>query len=193
MDISQQNALDSLGLIRDTTRRTRRVLAADYAGNLLILWGLIWIAGFAAVEAFPHRGGHIFGILDGLGVLGTMILCRRWPSARSVRGSGSLQIARRILVFWLILFTYAAVWMLLLRPGNGMQVGAFLVTVGMLGYVVVGLWTGSLFMLWLGLAVTALTLLGFYVIPGWFNLWMALTGGGALLGAGSYIRLRWRS
>lgn len=192
MGISQQNAVDSLGLIKETATRTHKVLAADYAGNLPILWGPISMAGFSAVEVFPHRGGYIFGFLDVLGALGTLIMCRRWPPGRSVRSSGSLQVARRILVFWLILFAYAVVWMLLLRPISGMQVGAFLVTVGMLGYVVIGLWTGSFFMLWLGLAVTALALLGFYMIPGWFNLWMALTAGSALLGAGLYVRIRWR-
>jgi hypothetical protein len=56
----------------------------------------------------------------------------------------------------------------------------------------IGLWTESLSTLWLGLAVTALTLFGFYSIPGRFNLWMALTVGGASLGAGWYVRIRWR-
>ena len=192
MALSQQDALDSLGLIKDTASRTHKVLAADYAGNLLILWGLISMAGFSAVEVFGHRGGYIFGLLDGVGVLVTLFICRRWPLGRSVQGAGSLQIARRILVFWLILSAYAVLWMLLLRPATGMQVGAFLVTVAMLGWVVIGLWTGSLFMLWLGLAVTVLTLFGFYLIPGWFNLWMALTVGGTSLGAGLYVRIRWR-
>ncbi len=168
------------------------MLPADYAGNLPILWGLISMAGLSAVEVFGHRGGYIFGLLDGVGVLGTLLICRRWPLGHSVQGSGLLQVARRILVFWLILFAYAVVWMLLLRPATGMQVGAFLVTVAMLGRVVISLWTGSFFMLWLGLAVTVLTLFGFYLIPGCFNLWMALTAGGALLGAGLYVRIRWR-
>ncbi len=192
MAISHQDASDSLDLIRNTATRTRKVLAADYAGTLLILWGLISMAGFTAVQVFPHEGGYIFGFLDVLGVLGTFVVCRRWFLGRSLRSSGSPQVARRILIFWLILAAYAVVWMLLLRPISGMQVGAFLVMVAMLGYVVIGLWTGSLFMLWLGLAVTALTLVGFYSVPGWFNLWMALTVGGTSLGTGLYVRIRWR-
>jgi len=193
MEVSQQEARESLSLIQDTATRTKRVVAAGYAGTLLILWGLIWMAGFTALQLAPHQGGLVFAVLDGLGVLGTVLVAwRAWPTHGSLRGDGVSRFARSIFLFWLILFAYAGIWLLMLRPMAGMQVGTLLVTTAMLGYVVTGLWTGSTFLVWLGLAVTALTLFGFYAIPSYFNLWMAPTGGGALLGTGLYVRIRWR-
>lgn len=193
MAVSQQEARESLGLVQDAATRTRRVVAAGYASNLLILWGLIWMAGFTALHFAPRQGGTLFAILDGLGLLGTVFIAwRAWPTHACLRGAGVSRLARNIFLFWLILFAYAGIWLSMLRPTAGMQVGAVLVTAAMLGYVVTGLWTGSAFLIWLGLTVTALTLFGFYVIPGHFNFWMAPTGGAAVLGTGLYVRIRWR-
>ena len=97
-----------------------------------------------------------------------------------------------MLLFWVALFAYAGLWILLLKPANGVLLGTFLATVAMLGYVAIGLWSGSAFMTVLGLAVTSLTVFGYFVLPGHFYLWMAPTGGGALLGTGLYLRVRWR-
>lgn len=192
MSISQQDAAASLNLVHDATAKTRRAIAAGYAGNLLILWGIVWIAGFAAVHFSPHHGGRIFAVLDGLGIVGTVLICRKWPIRSSMTGQAISRIGRRMLLFWLVLFVYAGLWALLLKPASGMLLGTFLATVAMLGYVVIGLWSGSSFMIALGLAVTGLTLFGYFLIPAYFNLWMAPTGGGALLGTGLYIRTRWR-
>ncbi|MEN6332655.1 MAG: hypothetical protein ABFE01_00245 [Phycisphaerales bacterium] len=191
MAVSQQDAAESLDLIHQATARTRRAVSAAYAGNLLILWGLIWIAGFGAMHFSPHRGWVVFAGLDGLGIIGTLLICRKWP-VRALAGGGISAAAGRMLVLGLVLLVYAGLWVLLLRPISGILLGTFLATIVMLGYVVIGLWSGSAFMTVLGLAVTGLTLLGYFAFRGYFNLWMAATGGGALLGAGLYVRSRWR-
>lgn len=192
MAISPQDAADSLSLIRETAGRTRRAISAGYAANLLILWGAVWVAGFAAVHSWGHWGGWVFAALDGLGIVGSAFLCRHWPSRISVTGRSVTRTGRRMIAFWLALFVYAGLWILLFRPAGGMLLGTFLVTVVMLGYVAVGLWSGSSFMVVLGLAVTGLAFLGYYVFPEYLNLWMAGLGGGTLLGTGLYIRIRWR-
>jgi hypothetical protein len=192
MDVSPNDARESLSLIDETATRTRKAISASYAGNLLILWGLIWVAGFTAVHFLHGRGGLAFAILDGVGVAGTLLIGRKWPIRDAVRGPGARQTARGILIFWFVLVAYAGLWIALLRPATGVLLGTFLATTMMLGYVVTGLWSSSRFLVWLGLIVTALTLFGYYIIPGYFNLWMAPMGGGALMGTGLYVRLRWR-
>lgn len=57
-----------------------------------------------------------------------------------------------------------------------MQLNAVFSTVAMFGYIVIGLWFSSYFMVWLGLAVTATTLIGFYFLPYYYCLWMVVTG-----------------
>ena len=62
----------------------------------------------------------------------------------------------------------------------------------MFGYVVLGLWLESAFLLMLGLAVTALTIAGYLFLAETFNLGARWMGGGALFISGLYMRLKWR-
>jgi hypothetical protein len=47
-------------------------------------------------------------------------------------------------------------------------------------------------MIWIGLAVTGLAVLGLFLVPNWFWIWMAVMGGGTLVGTGLLVRNRWR-
>jgi hypothetical protein len=187
MDVSSQEAQASLGLIEDTQARWRKAIGSSYAGDLLMLWGTIWIMGYVGLY-FSHRiGGHLFAVLDVVGIGGTVVIARRWP----IRSPETRAVFLGIGGVWLFLALYAVIWMVLLRPASGKEVGAFLCTVCMFAYVVIGLWFKSTFLIALGLTVTALVLVGFYLLSDYFYLWVALTGGGAVLGTGLYIR-RWR-
>ena len=62
--------------------------------------------------------------------------------------------------------------------------------VAMQAYVVAGLWIDS-YLLWLGIAVTVLILLGLFLFPAVFWLWMAIFGGGSLIATGFYVRHFW--
>jgi hypothetical protein len=44
---------------------------------------------------------------------------------------------------------------------------------------------------WPGLIITALALIGYFLLPGIFYLWMAVLGGGGMIALGLYIRSRW--
>jgi hypothetical protein len=191
MNVSDKDAQQSLAMIEDTAVRTRKAITSSYASGLLILWGLIWILSFASVHFWRQWMAYIFNTLNAIGVIATIVICRRWRTAAAVKSPDSQKIGWRIFALWALLFVYAFVWVLLLAPTRGIQVCAFLCTIPMFAYVVMGLWFGNYFMLWLGLAVTGLTLLGFYLFPHYFYLWMSPMGGGALLGTGLYIRLRW--
>ena len=71
--------------------------------------------------------------------------------------------------------------------------GAFITTAIMFAYVVMGLWLRMAFLTALGVLVTALTLGGYLLFyPEWLNLWMAFTGGGAVLASGVYLTWRGR-
>jgi hypothetical protein len=66
-------------------------------------------------------------------------------------------------------------------------------TVPMLAYVLMGLIGCGRYMIWLGLAVTAATVAGLVALPGFFYLWMAGVGGGALFVTGMRLRAGWRN
>jgi hypothetical protein len=198
MNISKQEAQDSLNEIQDVIAQTRRTIGMGPTGIILILWGLIWVAGYSCSQFSPGYARMAWPVLIMTGSISSAVAGSR--NRNSVRSSNG----GRIGIFWLVLFAYAILWMILLHPQlpsgaewvnyqpmNDRQVGAFFATVPMFAYVVGGLWLGRFFV-WLGAIVTALTVAGFFLLPGWFNLWMAFTGGGSLIVAGLFIRKFWR-
>lgn len=194
MNISQEEAQDSLNQIEVVSSRMRRNIVASYASPLLILWGLVWIAAFVGTHFFLAWAWYIWMSLDIIGVAGTFLICRhQYRSATPTKISAAKKIGWRIFWFWALLGIYIFIWLSILHPVSGLQTNAFLCTVIMFAYIAIGLWFESFFMIWLALAVTAITLLGLYLIPhSFYCLWMALAGGGAMLGTGLYARIRWR-
>lgn len=192
MNLSQKDAKASLSTIQDVSMLTRRAIASAYANPLLILWGVLWIIAFTTAHFYIDYDFQIFMAMSAVGGVGTVIICWFFHSKASFKDDPSERIGWRIAAFWILLFVYVTIWLFLLAPFNGMQCNAFISTAAMFAYVVMGLWFSSFFMVSLGLAMTGVTLVGFYLLTSYYCLWMAIMVGGALLGAGLYIRARWR-
>jgi hypothetical protein len=58
MEMTKQQAQDSLDQIQATTARTRQTIAASYDSGLLIMWGLICIAAFLGTHFFGAWAGY---------------------------------------------------------------------------------------------------------------------------------------
>jgi len=56
-----------------------------------------------------------------------------------------------------------------------------------MGYVIAGLWLGPAFMV-IGSSIITLTLIGYFFVGSWFDIWMAFVNGGGLLLAGAWMR-----
>jgi len=192
MNVSQEDARESLSTVHDVTVQTQRAITSAYVNPLLILWGVLWIVSFTAAHFYLSYAYHIFMSMSVIGCVGTAVIFWLLHSKAPVRDTSSPNIGWRIALFWISLFVYAVIWLFLFAPFDGRQCNAFLSTAAMFAYVVMGLWFTSCFMVVLGLAVTVATLVGYYFIETYYCLWMAIIGGGAFLGAGLYIRLRWR-
>ena len=67
------------------------------------------------------------------------------------------------------------------------QLSAFWPIYFMLFYSIVGLWFGYAFIA-IGLAVTVLTLIGYFYLGSAFDLWMAFVNGGGLVLGGLWMR-----
>ena len=192
MNISQEDARESLSKIQDVMVQTHRAIASAYANPLLILWGVLWITAFMASHFYLVYAFYIFVAMAIVGGVGTAVIFSIFHTNAPIKDTSSPRMGWRIAVFWISLYTYTTIWLFLLAPFKGLQCNAVISTAAMFGYVVIGLWFGSYFMVVLGLIVTVATLVGFYFFTSYYCLWMALIGGGAILGTGLYIRLRWR-
>jgi hypothetical protein len=194
MSISQEEARESLSQVADATERTRKLVAYASVDKHFIVWGIVWLLGFGTSQFLPF-----FGMWVWLG----LVVAGLAASARiGVNEPVRSPIGKRIGLFWLFLLAYACLWVWLLSPFISVEgqeqslalwrhVTTIGVTVPMFAYVVLGLWLGR-FMIWVGLAVTALAILGLFLVPGYFYLWLAAVGGGTLVGTGLFIHNRWR-
>jgi hypothetical protein len=76
----------------------------------------------------------------------------------------------------------------ILPPHSTAQGAALFPLVVALLYVVAGVSTRAARITWLGFALGALTVGGFFWLPQYFLLWMAGVGGGTLILAGAWLR-----
>ena len=194
MDISEKEAQDSLDQIQATATHTRKTIAASYDSTVLMMWGLIWILAFLGTHFFLRWVWYIWMGLSGIGCIVTFLFSWwQFRSANPIKTPASEKVGWRMFWFWSLLFVYIFLWLSILKPHHGIQLNAFMCTAIMFAYVVIGLWFKCYYMLWLGIGVTCTTLVGFFLIPtAYYCLWMAPTGGGALLGTGLYIRVFWK-
>ncbi|MFC1765124.1 hypothetical protein ACFL6U_24010 [Planctomycetota bacterium] len=193
MNVSHEDAQNALDLVQETQKRLRRAISEGQLSSLLLLWGLIWIIGSIALHFLGGpRGGTVFAILDVIGFVATFLISRQAPHQKAIRGPQDQILFWHIWGLWIALILYGVAWLFLLKPITSLQLGVFLSTLAMFGYVVMGLWFASYFMVWLGLGVTVLTLFGYYLLPDYCYLWTAVTGGGTVCGTGLYIRKYWR-
>lgn len=225
MEISKQEAQESLGQIEDSASRMRKLIASG-GDTLYILWGILWIIGFMGTQGLESMGcqawfirflgshgvasaehrsmvvgnltGGLWFLLVAGGIIASLVISRRRTPVRNPR------LGKRIGLFWFFLYAYLNLWIYWMQPFFSIKIngaaesalfwrhyGAVAATIPMFAYVVTGLWLDHL-MIWIGLGITALTFLGLQCFPQWFWIWMAVMGGGTLIGTGLIIRNRWR-
>jgi len=84
-------------------------------------------------------------------------------------------------------FVYIAATFFVMAPVTNKQVATFIPLLVALIYVLRGIWNGPRHIV-AGIAIAALTLVGFVWLSSHFFLWMAAVGGGALILAGLWMR-----
>ena len=173
--------------IREIMERTRRSFADGGVGPIMIVWGVTWLLGFTGTQFLSGEAkGWVWLVLHVLAISSTIVISKR--AAKGVRSD----IGGRIFSFWIALVVYSALWAWILRPTAGVDAGLFIATVAMFGWVVLGLWLSSHLFIGVGISVTILAVVGYLLLPAFFALWMALLGGGTLIGSGVYVRRCWR-
>lgn len=182
MAISRTEAASALTDIEQTTGRSRVLKGYQIAGPIVMVWGVVWILGYAAMGLSPaERWGAVWLVLDVIGVAATVWLSRRG------RGAARVGQGWRIAVGVLAVMAFYVATFALFQPTS--------VAVGMAypglvtGLVYAGV--GIVFMprfLWIGAAVFVASLIGYFLLQPWLAFWMAAVGGGGLLLGGLWLR-----
>ena len=194
MDISKEDAKESLSVIENTKNQTVKSITAAYASPILILWGIICFTAYLGTHFFMKWSWYIWIILDLIGAAGTFLICSlQFKKCVPTKIDSSSHTGLKIFLFWASLFAYIFIWLNIIKPANGLQANTFIMTTVMFAYIVFGLWINSNFMIWLGLVVTVCTLIGFYLIPhNYYCLWMAFTAGSLITGTGVLTKYFWK-
>lgn len=191
MDINTQQAQETLDTVQATMQRASRSIYSSFANPLLILWGALWVAAYTTSHFHLKHVATIMWGMSIIGSIGTFLIYKMyWPNA-PVKTSNNI-LNKKVGLMWFFVYLFVAALMFILKPFSGMQLNAALVTACMLAYVIMGLWFSNRSLIAIGLAVTIATLIGVEFFKPYYCLWMAATGGIALLLTGLYIRLEWR-
>jgi hypothetical protein len=189
MNISPNEAEEALAAIQRMTQKTRHSIASSGAYISLIVTGIVWLVGYLCTQFLS--GEIVVYIWVGLslvgGALATLLGMRMGKRVRSPATAG---YSRRIGVFWLLLVFYALAAIAVARPADGKQLTMLIILFIMAGQLAMGL-LFSFSSTWWALPITALALAGYFLLPAFFYLWMALLGGGGMIVLGLYIRSRW--
>jgi hypothetical protein len=178
MELSRPEAAAALRDIDSTTRRSATLRGYQSAAPHLLMWGGLWLLGYGGSFLLPGWASTVWPVILLGGGLGDFLIARHVRQPR--QGRLVLAVTAAMLVF--IVASLAV-----LRPPDPRQVAAFIPLVIALGYVILGLAIGWR-LIATGIGLAALTLFGFFALPGWFVLWMAFIGGGALVLGGLWLR-----
>lgn len=185
MHVSPDEAQASLAAVQQTRAKMRKL--AGTSSYFAIVWGLVCFFGFLATQFLPPDFVWLAWLLLVLagsiisGFLGYYL----GTQSRSAVGA-------RHALFYLALFGFTILWVIIMQPLNLKQVFLFLATIIQFGGVVSGILQRTVIGLVVSLVFLAITLIGYYLLPAYFYLWMAILYGLSFAGFGLVMRLRWR-
>lgn len=207
MEAQPQDVRQALDDIEQTAQKAQRRESYKGADIIFMVWGVTWIIGFLIQHFFrdasvqlgdckAYVGGWAWNILVPIAIVVTLLVSRRRIPTQSV-------LDKRMGALWGLLFAYFFMVLFVLQPvidldrlyseSGQRSFLAAIVLVPMLAWVLMGLFSNnSRYIMWMGLAITAANLFGFFALGAWYYLWMAVTGGGTMIAAGIITRRAWR-
>ena len=182
-DVDAKEAAQALSDIEQIVQRVRQSRVYDIASQIMIAAGVLVVMGNLANFASPPHAGFIWITVNVLTVASIAALSTMGP-----RTSGLQTFDSRVLGAFLLFYGFGLLCSVVLGHFGPRELGAFWTIYFMLFYCLAGLWFGRAFIA-IGLAITVLTLIGyFFVEGGTFLLWMAAVNGGGLILSGLWMR-----
>ena len=179
--IDSKQASEALTEIDEIVGRVRQSRIYNLASLIMIMWGVLVVAGYVATYLSPRSGSYFWTAVYLAGIAGSFAISRLRQTRETVR-TFDLRIFAAFALF--VAFGIFCSWFGHFTPR---QLGTFWPIYFMLAYSIAGLWAGYAFVA-IGLGITALTLIGYFFAGSWFDLWMAVVNGGGLMLGGLWMR-----
>jgi len=189
MNLSPDEAEEALAAIQKMMHKTRQSIASSGAYSSLIVTGAVWLIGFTCTQ---FLAGEILAyIWAGVSILGAVLATALgMRTGKRMRSPSTAATAKRVSLFWLLLLIFCLAAIAITWPLDGKQLTLFTVLFVVGGWMATGLLL-NFRSFWPGLIIIALALVGYFALPGYFFLWMAILVGGGMIALGAYIRWRW--
>ena len=182
MGISRNEAASALSDIESTAGRSRLLKGYHASGPILMVWGVIWALGYSGMGLLPpEQWGLIWLVLDVVGVATTLLL------SRGVKGGAKAGQGWKIIAGVLAVLAFYGATFALFQPTSIDAAIAYPGVVTGLIYAGIGIAFTPRY-LWIGAAVFAASLVGYFYVQPWLTFWMAAVGGGGLIVAGLWLR-----
>ena len=180
--IDAKEAASALSDIDSVARRVRQSTIYQLSSLFIITWGVLVVAGNLTSFVWPRSAGFSWLAVYLAGIAGSFAI-----SAIGYSRTGIRIFDFRILIAFLLFIAFGIFTCWLGHLTSARQIGTFWAMYFMLVYIVVGLWFGAAFVV-IGVGVTVLTLVGYFLIGVWFEPWMAVVNGGGLALGGLWMR-----
>ena len=181
--IDPKEAAQALNDIEQIVRRVRQSRIYDIASLIMIVAGVLVLAGNIANFLSPRHANYIWISVNVLNVASVAAL-----ATMSGRPAGVQAFDFRVLAAFLLFYAFGILCCSVLGHYGPRELGAFWPIYFMLFYCIAGLWFGRAFII-IGLGIIVLTLTGYFFIEGGaFLLWMAAVNGGGLILSGLWMR-----
>jgi hypothetical protein len=182
-EFGPKEAAQALSDIKEVVRRVRQSRIYDIASQIMIAAGVLVLAGNLANFLVPRYSGFIWITVNVLNVAVAAALSTMGNSKAGVQ-----PFDLRVLAAFLMFYAFGILCSGVLGHFGTRELGAFWPIYFMLFYCMAGLWFGGAFIV-MGLAIVALTLIGYFLVDGGaFLLWMAAVNGGGLIVSGLWMR-----
>lgn len=179
-DFGPKEAAQALSDIEQIVQRVRQSRIYDVASKIMIAVGILVLAGNLANFVAPRQANFIW--------IGVNVLTVAIAAALSTMGSRTQTFDFRLLAAFLLFYAFGVLCSVVLGHFGPRELGAFWPIYFMLFYCIAGLWFGRAFMT-MGLAIIALTLIGYFFVEGSaFLWWMAGVNGVGLIISGLWMR-----
>jgi hypothetical protein len=187
MDISRDEAREALGSIEDATKTSRYLLRSWIVGVFVV--GVIWTVSFAASQFLPETPLWSMSESFLVGIVFAIYMARRRLTAIRVAPQSRLAFLQtRLAVFYGILYLFFLLWQIALLRTE-MDRALLWITVIMFAAIITGVWLKEPILIVCGVAVTVLSTLGYWLLPQYFWLWVAVFAGLPVVGVSLYL---WR-
>ncbi len=188
MNLSHDEAQAALNDIRQATAQTHNLLKAWLISILAI--GIVWTLAFAIAQWQPLTPIWSAGETILVGVVCSSIFWQwRASAVRFTPGSYRALVYNRLPIFYALLYAFFLLWQFMFDLTT-MQLAMLWISVVMLATITTGLLLRQNLFIACGLGITVMSALGYWLVPAYFFVWIAVFAGLPLIGVSLYLLRR---